>query len=777
MAWYVLHIVPATASPTPSDDHATPTPFALADFERTKLQVPRANHAIAGHDRFLALRPAPAQSPVVTVLAPAGYGKSTLITEWAEHDSGRLFWLSLDEHDDDPAALVGYLCASLLESGVDAPGLYEALRDPAASVWTMLMPRLSAELQGAAPFTLMLDDVHKVASRESWDIIDWLALHVPQGAQVILAGRSVEGSAVPRLRVDRLLTSRTQHDLALRDAEAFELLANMDLKKTMAEASRLNDLCHGWVSGILMSAAAPDPATGIASSSADLIDSYIDAEVMRDLRPEDQEFLTLVSVLRTVSPQLCDAVLQREDSAELLHRLCAANAFVSQVGGGWCHLHELIRTALLVRLEQRGPEYVASLRGRAAVWHAEQGNAVEAVHYSMEAGRPDQTVDLIGRFAVQMFSSGRSTMLARWVDWLESSELTDGRQSALTAAAIATALSGDPERSQRMAAVARRSGRRQAPAERDPAEQGCRALTDAWQCQRGAQAMLTDATRAVELLPEEGPWFGSALGAFGYAQLMNGLRAEGAATFQDFEDRPTATIPDTNARAVAKVVLATFAMEEQQLDRAVDLLQGSAAIRAEYGITELGLSALDDAVATRVALIRGTGIDEARRSLTHAQRVRQQVTWAIPALAMHVRLELVKAHLSLGDVAGARTIMREISDILHRRPGLGAFEIEATELRQRLEGQAETQQGPSTLTSAELRLVPWLATHLSFREIGERLFLSPNTVKTEALSTYRKLGASSRSEAVELAVQVGLLDSASLAGILGAEARRAKSAG
>ena len=291
----------------------------LADFERTKLQPPRANHAIAGHDRLLALRPGPAQSPVVTVLAPAGYGKSTLITEWADHDSGRLFWVSLDEHDDDPAALVGYLAASLLEAGVDAPGLYEAVRDPAASVWTMLMPRLSAELQGVAPFTLVLDDVHKVTSRESWDIIDWLALHVPQGAQVILAGRSIKGSAVPRLTVDRLLTTRTQDDLELRDSEAFELLATANLKQSMEEASRLNDLCHGWVSGILMSAAVSDPARGVAADSEYLIASYLDAEVMRDLRPEDREFLTLVSVLRTASPPLCDAVLQREDSAELLH--------------------------------------------------------------------------------------------------------------------------------------------------------------------------------------------------------------------------------------------------------------------------------------------------------------------------------------------------------------------------------------------------------------------------------------------------------------------------
>jgi LuxR family maltose regulon positive regulatory protein len=247
---------------------------------------------------------------------------------------------------------------------------------------------------------------------------------------------------------------------------------------------------------------------------------------------------------------------------------------------------------------------------------------------------------------------------------------------------------------------------------------------------------------------------------------MNGLVTESTVGFQQVVDERGPAWADTNARAGSMTFLGVLALREQRVDAAAELLDRAIALREESGITEQGLHAFSDAVATRLAVLQGGDIEAARRRLTHAQRTRSLTTWAVPSLALAVRLELVKAHLALADVAGARAVTREMADILHHRPDLGSFESEARELCLRTAEQAEAAQGPSSLTAAELRLVPWLATHLSFREIGERLYLSTNTVKTEALSTYRKLGASSRSEAVEAAVCVGLLDPASLPRVL-----------
>ena len=122
-------------------------------------------------------------------------------------------------------------------------------------------------------------------------------------------------------------------------------------------------------------------------------------------------------------------------------------------------------------------------------------------------------------------------------------------------------------------------------------------------------------------------------------------------------------------------------------------------------------------------------------------------------------MELARVHLALADIAGARTLMREIDDLLRRRPGLGKLADEADALRVQLAGErGSATPGASSLTAAELRLLPMLATHLSFPEIGAELFLSRNTIKSQAMSIYRKLGASSRSKAVARGRELGLLD-------------------
>ena len=131
----------------------------------------------------------------------------------------------------------------------------------------------------------------------------------------------------------------------------------------------------------------------------------------------------------------------------------------------------------------------------------------------------------------------------------------------------------------------------------------------------------------------------------------------------------------------------------------------------------------------------------------------------MPQLAVQARIELTRVQLALGDLAGARTLMREIDELLRRRPGLGTLIDEARMLRTRLSKEHDpSAPGASALTAAELRLLPLLSTHLSFPEIAAEMFLSPNTVKSQAYSLYRKLGASSRSQAVARSRDLALLE-------------------
>ena len=148
------------------------------------------------------------------------------------------------------------------------------------------------------------------------------------------------------------------------------------------------------------------------------------------------------------------------------------------------------------------------------------------------------------------------------------------------------------------------------------------------------------------------------------------------------------------------------------------------------------------------------------RGAARAHRLRPLLDHGLPWLTVQVGLELTRAHLALADAGAARTVLTETERVLELRPDMGILVEDARELRERVAATSGSAGAwAMSLTGAELRLLPYLATHLTFPEIASRLFISRNTVKTEAVSIYRKLGVSSRSEAIERAVEVGLLES------------------
>jgi len=176
------------------------------------------------------------------------------------------------------------------------------------------------------------------------------------------------------------------------------------------------------------------------------------------------------------------------------------------------------------------------------------------------------------------------------------------------------------------------------------------------------------------------------------------------------------------------------------------------------GIQDSFASLLVCAAQARTAMHRGD-IPAARQELVRGHRLRHRLTYALPHLAVQARIELARACLALADIPGARTLLREIDDLLRRRPGLGTLVSQAQELHAQLaELRSPGAPGATALTGAELRLLPMLATHLSFGEIAEQLSLSRSTIKVQAASIYRKLGASSRNQAITQARDLGLLD-------------------
>ena len=212
---------------------------------------------------------------------------------------------------------------------------------------------------------------------------------------------------------------------------------------------------------------------------------------------------------------------------------------------------------------------------------------------------------------------------------------------------------------------------------------------------------------------------------------------------------PAAAIGALGERALIASGRGAWVVAGELTDQALRVIRQS---RSE----EYPSSALAYAVAARVALHRGDA-GGAQEHRTRAQRLRPRLTYAMPYFAVQIRLELARAYLTLADAGGAATMLRETEAILRRRPDLGVLPAQVAELRDSLKTMHAHAPGASTLTEAELRLLPYLSTHLSFREIAERLYLSRHTVKSHAMAIYRKLSVESRNAAVDRARELGLL--------------------
>jgi LuxR family maltose regulon positive regulatory protein len=274
-------------------------------------------------------------------------------------------------------------------------------------------------------------------------------------------------------------------------------------------------------------------------------------------------------------------------------------------------------------------------------------------------------------------------------------------------------------------------------------------------CRDGVGRMWADAQAALAGLSPASPWRPTALLLAGVAALSDGQLERADAVLVEALEAGT----DTGASPAAATALAErclVAIQRHDWAAAQALAERAVGIVATGQLEDYIMSALVYTLAARAALQRGH-VPAAREHLARAARLRPLLTSAIPTLAVQTLLELGRAYLALNDAAGVRAVLRQARDVLRVRRDLGTLPAQVEELRSALEEAREALPGSSSLTTAELRLLPLLATHLTFREIGERLYISQNTVKTQAISVYRKLGVSSRGQAVQRVQAIGLL--------------------
>ena len=711
--------------------------------------------------RALLERLAASPATLVTVSAPAGYGKTTFLAQAAVQERRAVAWVSLDVHDDDPASLVGLFAAALHRVRPIDKGVFEAIAAPAISPWSALT-HLSSALDHHPAVVLFVDDADALEPGPAADILGHLPELLPPGSRLVIASRASPPIRLSRQRAAGTLLDLDRMDLGLDDMEAYELAGAMDHSIDEETAAMLNRHAEGWSAGLylgILSIADPGDATSadLAGDSGSIAD-YLRSEILEPLGPDLVAFLRRTSFLERLSGPLCDAVLGRTDSAAILTALERANRFVVPLDdrGVWFREHHLLRELLRADLEHDDSDDMARLATNASIWFDEHGSPAEAIQCARLAGDEPRLARLLVRHTRAAFNAGNVTTVRRWFDEVESAPWLARHPELALTGGIYFALTGDPPRAGQWMHLASATNVVEPGSDEGDPIDGMLAIGRAIMAQNGAAAMLVDGTIAADRIASLSSWRTTALCILGVAQYLAGDDKVADATLAE-ADRASMPPASAAGRAVALAYRATIAIERGDWAGAGAFVATARDVVLRSSLNELALITPVFALAARVATRRGNRT-QAATDQAQAHRLRAGLSEAVPWLAIGSNIELARLALAQSDAAGARTLLQEADRILRAFPSFGRLADDVALLREQANASASVVVGATALTAAELRLLPYLSTYLSFREIGERVGVSANTIKSQTMSIYRKLDVSSRGDAIARAAAIGLTD-------------------
>ncbi len=702
------------------------------------------------------------REPVVTIIAPPGYGKTTLLAQWAERRSDPVAWVSCDDADNDPAVLLSALIRAMDRIRPVDPALLSGLAASGGSI-TFVTRVVSAVAGTAAAVTLMLDHTEAITNPRCRAVIAELVVRLPTGWQLVLASRDTPPVPTARLRVQGEILEIGVDDLAMAQPEAAQLVAGAGIDIEDNDVHTLVSMTEGWPAGLYLAALAGRSGRARRSTPPQFagddrfIQDYLHTELLSRLSDAELEFLTRTSVLDRMCGSLCDAIVGTNRSALRLQELEDRNLLVVPLDHRreWFRYHHLLRELLQAELRRREPQLLPSLHRRAAAWYESNGSAELAIEHAQQAGDYDKAARLVLAVQQTVWAGGRVESVRRWMEGLRDRTLVPHYGAIAAHGALIFALLGRAGEAERWTAAAERvSDTGMLPDGSTMA--ATMAYLRAIVFRSGVSEMRRDARLAYEGLSPSSPYRATMLHTEGLSYLLDGDASAADAVFARAYDAAI----DSNAMPLAALVLAercNVAVETDDWPTAVTLSQRAIDIVVDGGFEDYWTSALVYAWAARAALHRGDPT-AARRYLAAAARLRPMLTYALPAISTQTLLEMAHAYLALADPGGAAAVLLQARDIIKQRPDLGSLPDVAAALQARLAEARSNTIGSSSLTAAELRLLPFLATHLSFREIAEQLSLSFHTVKSQAYSTYQKLGISSRSEAVRRTRELGLAD-------------------
>ncbi len=667
--------------------------------------------------------------PLVLLTAPAGYAKSSVLAEWSEEDERPFAWLTLDSKDNNASRLLNRLAEAVDWLGSDE-----------------------------APYVLVVDDAHVLRTKTALSALEGVVTTLPRGAQVAMASRKEIGLPLGRMRAQHDVFELSQSDLAMTREESAEMLEAIGLRLSPEETAAICERTEGWPAALYLAGLSLGRESDGEVRPADFggddrfVADYFRDEFLNRTSVARFRFLSRSSILEDLSGPICDQVLERTGSARVLEELARSNKPVEWLdhADGSYRYQPLFKQMLSAELHRREPEVEVQLHRRASAWYAEHEQFEEAVRHSIAAGDEERAGALIWARVGPSFAAGDRETVRRWLDRFSDRKIADSPRLALVAAHLYLAL-GEGDLALHWASVAK-EGFDEAALE-DPDLLADLLILRATLPVEGIEQMGMDAKRAGELHPTESPW--RAISCF-YAGASRQLLDDSKGARQLFEEgarRGAATGPLVHVFCLTQLTF--LHIDHDDLESALRLMAQAREQLDRFELDTYPVTAFAF-VASALSHSRVGRIEEAVADRNRASEMLDRLNGFPDWYRAEARLFLARACMHLDDAAGAKELLAEAAEFVHRVPDSPTLKRWLSESESAVSA-ISNGEARADLTPAELRTLQFLPSHLSFREIGERSFVSPNTVKTQAQAIYRKLNASSRGEAVERAREAGLL--------------------
>ena len=569
-----------------------------------------------------------------------------------------------------------------------------------------------------SPVVLVLDDVHVLHNRECLSALSVLADHVPAGSRLVVAGRADLLPRVARLRAEGRILEIGPRDLSLTVKESSSLLHDAGVMLGDDEVAGLHRRTEGWPAGLYIAALAikagsQNGETALTFTGGDVfMHDYLRSELLDRLPGAYVSFLTRTSALERMSGPLCDAVLEERGSAGMLAELARSNLLLVPLDrrGEWYRYHHLFRDLLLAELHRLEPGLIPVLKQRAAKWYEGNGQPGEALEYWMQADDADRVARLVSALAFTAYQRGMVATAERWFRWIEDHGDVEDYPAVAVLAAMIAALTGKPADTERWARAAEQGAVVASLPDRSASLEPWLALLRALLCRDGVAQMQADAELATATMAAGSFWRSAATVYLGMAHLMADDSDQADVLFAAGIAEGLAS-GVTVGPCVALGERSLLAITNGEWDSGERYLDQARMLARDANLEDHPPFAILYAAAARIALHQGDRL-RAREELARAQRLRPTLTYAMPHLAVQARLSWAR-HLALPDPAAARALLREIDEILIRRPGLGVFVRQTEQLRAQLKEMRSSEFPGAIGTHCRRTATPALALHPS----------------------------------------------------------------